>query len=113
MLHLALRNLLGREGVADRAGEDEGELPVPRLLVPPHVCNQALRVPGAAAEALEACGQIYSGQMTADTVRILRRAQAKLSRKLECQHHSDGDGLSVQPFVAIAAFRLQRVSDGV
>ena len=44
---------------------------------------------------------------------IFRRAEAELGREIEGHDHADGHGFAMEQVVAIAAFQLQRMAEGV
>src|SRR5687767_4935792 len=100
-------DLAMQERPADPAGEHETDSAAGDLLVLAHMLDQPVGVPDALRKSLESSRQPGHGEVPADAIGILERAEPELDGEVEGQAHAHGHRLAMQDLVAIAALGLE------
>ena len=106
-------DVLFDEGLADAAGQDEGQRTAHDLLVLRNGVHQVIGVGQRTGNVGEASRQSGCLQMLGDAAGVLARRKPQPGRKAMCQHHADGDAFAMQQPVGIAGGLFERVAEGV
>ena len=112
--HLRGRHILGDEGLADAARQDEGQRAARHLLVLGDDSRAALGVGQLARNVGHAARQADGAEMRLDPRRVVGAGKVEPRRKAMRQRHADRDRLAMhQPGAVVAGRRFQRMAEGV